>query len=1306
MSGRSGNAARAQGANVSPIKRGRRLPYCLLLVAALIGAATVTKRVSTAFPTTKPRSQAEWARLYAALPLSFEANLGQTHPNVNFISRGRGYSLFLTGDEAVLTLKSQSPASPSPLDRKNPLAAAKTASPKSDIHPNRAESVLRMKLVGANARAKVAGTEELPGKANYFIGNDPSKWRTNVPTFAKVRYENIYPGVNLVYYGTREGELEYDFVVAPGADPNSITLGINAGAHAPLRIDPNGNLVVGLPSGNLELHKPVVYQPARSSQSPAEQRQAVPAHYTLDAQNYVRFECGPYDHSRELVIDPVLIYATYLGGTGGDIGYAITVNSTTDDAYIAGVTNSTNFPLSKTPGVLPYQNTNKGDGDAFVSQLDSAGSKVVYSTYIGGSGSDTATAITLFNSNAYITGYTTSADFPVMAPPGSGTTTPFQQLYSGNTDAFVLELNNLGSVLVYSTYLGGSGADFGQGIVVDSSGNAYVAGTTQSSNFPVLNAYQPNSNGGQDAFVSELNFTGENLLYSTYLGGSRAETGQAIALDKNNNIYLTGYTNSPDFPIFSPLQAALGGGVDTFVTELKADGTPPEFSTYLGGSADDRAYGIALDGSQNIYITGATTSTDFPTTAHCIQTSLQGASNAFFSKLAPAGASLLYSTFLGGSGTDQANAIAVTPGGAAFITGFTNSSDFPTSHPIQAILGLSNNGLCGTAPCQDAFVAQIDLSQTIPLVYSTYLGGDKEDFGQGIAVDTTGNPFITGSTSSDNFPAIAGGSFSSALTGNAGNAFLAKIDPVSEPNLAILPSNVNFGNVTITTTSPFQQILLVNPSDAPLTITSIVQQTLVSAFDESSTDNCVGTLPGGGGTCMLNFSFTPPSVGTSTGTYIITDNAGGDVGTQQDINFTGSGVTAATAVTVQPTNMVFGSQAVGTTSAPQTATVTNTGTQILNITKILPGSVNYAETDNCLSAPYNGVLGVGQSCTISITFTPTSSGTLPAALTISDNAVGSPQSILLSGTATAAFTLTEITGTNSQTVNPALIGSTQTTFQLQANLANKSSNFNGAISLSCSAGTTCAFSANPVFIGQPTAEVMTVSNLTPTPSSNPYPFTVTGTSGSQTYTLPLSLQFSDFALTASPSSFSVESGSIATYTININPIFGLNNEPVSLEVSNTSPPMADYVPTFSPNPATVNSTGPTQVKLAIQTTLFLNPSTPAVGSHVFPRLPSGPIPPLFLGILSLLALASLAIGHRRRTLTGRLGRGWLALRLGALASIMVLNLAMAACRPPTFNTVGTATGNYVVTIQGTLLNNTSVTHRVAVALSVTQGQPQ
>jgi len=1300
VSGRSGTATCALGANQSALKRGRRLPYCLLLSALLLGAAILEKDGGAGFPTANPRSNAQWAHLYAALPLSFEANRGQTDPSVNFLSKGHGFTLFLTGREAVLTLKNPSSSAPG----QKPAASG---------------AALRLKLLGANAQPLVTGKDELPGKANYFLGNNPSKWHTNIPTYAKVHYENVYPGVDLVYYGTHGGELEYDFVVAPGADPHAIALGIETQVLAPLRIMPDGNLVVPLRGGDVQLHKPVVYQETMAGaqgseptvpsdtrvssnrQSAIGNRQSVEGHYALDAQNRLRFELGPYDHNRPLVIDPVLIYATYVGGGGGDIAYAIAVDASLD-AYITGVTNSSNFPTVGSP----YSGSYRGNGDCFVTKINSEGTQLLYSTYIGGSESDTATAIAVSNGAAFITGNTDSADFPTHAPTGTTTTNPFQLNYGGNTDAFVTQLDATGSSLVYSSYLGGSGADFGQGIAVDSSGNAYVTGATQSTNFPVTpGVLQSINNGSSDAFVAKVNFTGEALVYSTYLGGTQADVAQGIQVDSSGNAYVAGYTFSPDFPLVAPIQTKIGGGADAFVAKLNATGTALTYSTFLGGSGDDRAFGIALDSTLNAYITGETVSTNFPTSTGAFQTALKGSSDAFVCKLNPAGSTLVYSTYLGGSGVDQANGIAVIPSGTnagvAFVTGFTESSDFPTHNPVQAILGLSINNLCGTAPCPDAFVTKLNASGNFDnTTYSTYLGGNGPDYGQAIAVDSAGDPYITGSTSSTNFPTAAPvntglqyvSAYKTSLNGTAGNAFVAKFDPANYPSISISPSSLAFGNETVSVTSPYQLVTIVNPSTTPLVITQIqVLQIGTSTTVYTETDNCVGTIAGGGGYCTMNVAFTPPSTGTfNTGQITITDNAGGVVGSTQTIALTGSGVTAASAVTVSPTSLSFSSQAVGTVSPSQSVTITNTGTATLNISGFSVGtSGDYSySVQSCLAL--GNTLGVGQSCTVLVTFNPTASGTRAGSLSITDNATGSPQVVSLTGIGAAAFALTAPSSGNN---NPVIVGSTQTTFTIIANSV-PNVNFNGAISLACSSGSTCAFTTNPIFIGQNTQ--MIISNLQPNPPSNPYAFTVTGTSGSQNFTLQLNLEYEDFTLTASPSVDTIEAGTPAIFFIYVNPLYTFSSQ-LQLSCYSGLPPA--YSCTWDNSQPTPNGTSPTKVTLTINTVKYIGPT------HAPPRFPYDKLPPLIFGLLSLAGLASLALGNNRRGRHGWLGSGWLAVRLAVLSLILALNLALVACRPSTLVISGTTPGNYVIQVQGTLLSNTAVNRYTTMNLAVTSSAP-
>ncbi|PYX55174.1 MAG: hypothetical protein DMG76_18980, partial [Acidobacteria bacterium] len=432
---------------------------------------------------------------YNGLPLYFEANRGQTDPQVKFLSRGSGYTLFLTHrGEAVLVLRKPTPKR-DPLQP--PALASAGVAPQSE--PAGPPAVVRMKLVGRNARSRVEGLDELSGKANYFIGNNPKKWRTNVPMYEKVRYREVYPGVDLVYYGNQR-QLQYDFVVRPGADPKSIVLGFKGTDK--LEVDGQGNLVLRTARGPIRQQKPSIYQEVDGV------RREIAGGYALKNTHQVGFQVASYDVSRPLVIDPVLFYSTYLGGASGDIGDGgVTVDSS-GNAYVFGFTDSANFPI--TSGA--FQTSLRGFRDTFVTKLTPTGSSLVYSTYLGGSGGEDAGNIAIDSvGNAYVVGETTSSDFPII--PGA-----FQPAAASGDTGFVAKLNASGSALIYSTYLGGSGRDVPSGIAIDGSGNAYVAGVTSSTNFPTTSgAFQPTYPGGpNDFFVSKVNATGSALVYSTY----------------------------------------------------------------------------------------------------------------------------------------------------------------------------------------------------------------------------------------------------------------------------------------------------------------------------------------------------------------------------------------------------------------------------------------------------------------------------------------------------------------------------------------------------------------------------------------------------------------------------------------------------------------------------------------------------------------------------------------------------------------------------------------------------------------------
>lgn len=652
------------------------------------------------------------------LPLRFEANHGQTDPRVKFLARGQGYTLFLTPSEAVLVL-----------------GGGKTFSPRRPrALPTRAEqadpaTVLRLTLEGANPAPSIAGRGVMPGKSHYFIGNDPRTWHRNVSAYASVEYQEVYPGVTLVYYGTQR-QLEYDFLLAPGADPAAIVLAFQG--QSKLEVDGEGDLVLHTAHGAIRQHRPRVYQEANGT------RQGVPARYVRKGPHQVGFQVAAYDPSRPLVIDPVLSYATYFGGSSGDDGAAIALDRS-GNVYVLGNTGSTDLPTAS-----PFQPTPAGDTDIFVAKLTPDGSTLIYSTYLGGTGNDTAWSIAVDDAgHAYVSGFTDSTDFP---------TTPHavQPANGGGFDAFLAKLSRDGSALRYSTYLGGSADDFGTGLAVDRHGRAYLTGSTASTDFPTTpGVVQPAFAGctacdlGGDAFVAKLNRRGSALIYSTYLGGSDGEFPTSLAVDKDGHALVTGSTNSPDFPTTpEAVQPGFGGGsFDAFVAKLSRDGSGLRFSTYLDGSDDDFGAWIAVDRHGRAHVTGSTVSTDFPTTPGALQRTNRGLSDAFVTKFNRTGSRLRYATYLGGGADDFPLGIAVDRHGKAHVTGLTASADFPVAHPTQPALG---GGF-------DAFVATLN-SAGSRLRFSTYLGGSDDDVGVGIAVDRRGRTHVTGFTNSADFP--------------------------------------------------------------------------------------------------------------------------------------------------------------------------------------------------------------------------------------------------------------------------------------------------------------------------------------------------------------------------------------------------------------------------------------------------------------------------------------------------------------------------------------------------------------------------
>jgi len=669
-------------------------------------------------------------RFLETQPLRFEANGGHLEPGVLFRSLWADYSVELLRDQIVLRTDS-------------------------------AEAPVRIRLKGARTEARVEGVEALSARGSYFLGNRKSAWKTGIAQYRKVRYHEVWPGIDVVFYGAGK-HLEFDFVVRPGADPNRIRLAFD-GTDG-VREDA-GDLVPRTDAG-LKLHVPVVYQESADGE-----RSKVAGRYSLLGRNEAGFVLGKYDAGRTLVIDPVLGYSTYLGVGTPEVARAVGVDPS-GRIWVAITTASNTLPIVGDP----VRSKNQGKKDVFIACFDpsrSGDDSLVYSTYLGGTGDEEARALAIDSlGQVYVAGITNSADFPLAGPSA-------RTGFGGSYDSFVVRLNPAasgGAALEFSTYFGGAKDDWVQGLALDRFGSIYMSGTTNSDDLPLTSpATQPNRRGGYDAWVAKISpFLDKSLVYSTYLGGSSSDFGTAVAPAPDGNaIYFAGYTYSGDFPISGPAFQGTLKGADGFVAKVDVTKSGLDalvYVTYIGGSGLDVPQVMALDAKGGVVLAGYTLSTDFPVTQQAFQAQSAGMSDVFLSRLdltLPPVEQLTFSSYLGGSQTDILQGMAMDGAGHVFLTGYTFSSDFPVRSALQNVFGGQVDG----------FVTEFDLTGAVEstIVYSTYLGGSGQDIPYGLAVNAKGVAYVSGITDSTDYP-VSGGAKQTAAAG-AGDAFVTQISP-------------------------------------------------------------------------------------------------------------------------------------------------------------------------------------------------------------------------------------------------------------------------------------------------------------------------------------------------------------------------------------------------------------------------------------------------------------------------------------------------------------------------------------------------
>lgn len=717
-------------------------PIAILLIAVLSLASLIVYSIGSfaSMNSGQPdRMEADFSNLQitynlGSVPMTFTVNQGQWDEKVQFRANAGGATVWF-GTTGVVYQFTRSVA-----NAKLPSGPPDPGYDRFDLEPNSFETMMiRASFVGANPNPEMAGAEIVQHKSNYFIGNDPAMWYTDVPAYKSVTYKEIYPGIDLKYFGNGK-QIEYDFIVEPGADPGVIVVEYE-GAKS-IDVNEAGELVVETAWGTVVEQTPFIYQPD------GDERIQIKGEYALLTDNTFGFVLTEgYDPELALVIDPVVSYSTYLGSSVFDEFYDIVVDDS-GNVFVTGYSYATGFPE-----VNPLQaGYGGGAADFVVCKIDAAGS-MVYSTYLGGSLREGGVGVDVDDGgNAYVMGRTLSTDFP--------TVNAYQGTLSGDEDVCIAKINPAGNGLVYSTYLGGTGYDWSFGLCVADDETAYLAGGTYSTDFPVKNAHQPTNGGGQDCWVARLTSGGNGLVFSTYLGGTGPDYARDITVNSAGAAYVTGYTYSDDFILVNPIQAVRRGRYDAFVTIIGPNGGAPTYSTFLGGGRDDMGRGIVLDTDENIYVGGYTSSTDFPV-ANAYQSTVVATKEGFIAKLTPSGDAFVYSTYLGGNGEDRIYDIGIDAGRNVYVTGYTNSTGFYNTDAFQGTLGGST----------DAFVCKLAASGDA-LVYSSYLGGSEAEHAWALAVSGYGAVYVVGKTLSSDFPTV-----NAVQTTNSGDAdgFVTKI---------------------------------------------------------------------------------------------------------------------------------------------------------------------------------------------------------------------------------------------------------------------------------------------------------------------------------------------------------------------------------------------------------------------------------------------------------------------------------------------------------------------------------------------------